>query len=421
MNSIGSSVIGEGSYGCVHKPKLKCSNSKKADNLDNNKFISKFMLKKEAIRELSEYTTISRIDNKKEYYLGKPFKCKPKNDKYNLNSVKKCDIYKNINSKSNTKSKTKKKYNFNKFSLLIIPDGGLDISKLVDSFSNMNISEKNAILEKFWKNAPILFKGIQTFQKHGIIHHDVKPQNIVFDKETGKMKFIDFGLMQKINDVIHDSKKNDNFFAEEPFWTYPFELPYLNYESFEKIAELSIEEKREYYSYLVDKLKDPSSKIAIACRIFFDYILRNYDEKERTKIIGRYFEDFMDFIFNETDIENYETFLKKAIDTIDLYGVGITLQFMLCYSEDIFDYSKIVLLKECFYNMMRPSVSHRYTIEEALEHFLEIMETDGKKIAVPVPNDFHIKNIKRMSKKVRETLISKQDDILEKIKIKLEK
>lgn len=423
MNITESSVIGEGSYGCVHKPKLKCSNSKKANKLDNKKFISKFMFTKEAIQELSEYTTISRIDNKKKYYLGKPFKCKPKNDKYNLNSIKKCDIYKNVNSKSNSKSKTKKKYNYDKFSLLIIPDGGLDISKLVDSFSDMNISEKNAILEKFWNNAPTLFHGIQTFEKHGIIHHDVKPQNIVFDKETGKLKFIDFGLMRKINDVIDSSEKNDNFFAEDPFWTYPFEFPYLNYESFEKIAQLSIEEKREYYSYLVHKLKDSSSKISIACRIFFDYILRNYKEEERTKIIGAYFEDFMDFICYETNIENYETFLKKAVHTIDLYGVGITLQFMLCYSEDIFDSSKINLLKECFYNMMRPSVSHRYTIQEALEHFLEIMKTNNKSVTYTSFefDKFPVSNIQKMNKKKFTKLIEKQEDVLEKIKSKSKK
>jgi len=423
MNISESSVIGEGSYGCVHKPKLKCSNSKKANKLDNDKFISKFMFTKEAIQELSEYTTISRIDNKKKYYLGKPLKCKPKNDKYNLNSIKKCDIYKNINSKSNSnsnKSKTKKKYNYDKFSLLIIPDGGLDISKLVDSFSHMNISEKKAILEKFWNNAPTLFHGIQTFEKHGIIHHDIKPQNIVFDKETGKFKFIDFGLMRKINDVIDNSEKSDNFFAEDPFWTYPFEFPYLNYESFEKIAELSIEEKREYYSYLVHKLKDSSSKISIACRIFFDYILRNHTEEERTKIIGAYFEDFMDFICYETDIENYKTFLKKSIHTIDLYGVGITLQFILCYSEDIFDSAKISSLKECFYNMMRPSVSHRYTIQEALDNFLEIMKTNNKSVTYTSFefDKFPVSHIEKLNKKTRSKLVEKQEDVLEKIKSK---
>jgi len=322
-----------------------------------------------------------------------------------------------------TSSKTRKNM-FDKFSLLIIPDGGTDLSKLADSFSQMTVSEKKEILKKFWKDAAILFEGVIVFQKHNIIHHDVKPQNVLFSKDSGNLKFIDFGLMRKITEVIHISKKSENYIAEYPFWTYPFEFPYLNYESFMKIAELSLKEKYEYYDDLVDKLQDSSSKISIACRVFFDYILRNMAEEERKEEIKKYFDDFMDTIIYEIVPDNYASFLEKSIHTIDLFGVGMILQFMLCYSEDVFDSKTADLLKDCFFNMMRPSVSHRYTVQEAFQHFTEIMKKDKKKelsIKYPVSNDFYISHIKKLNKKVRETLISKQEDILEKIKTKLEK
>lgn len=418
-----ASVIGEGSYGCVHKPKLECEKSRKVDKLDSKKFISKIMLTKEAIQELSEYTMISHIDKKQKYFLGKPLKCKPKKNKYNLNSIKKCDIYKKKpESKSkmsvDKKSSKTRKNVFDKFSLLIIPDGGRDLSKLADSFSQMTVSEKNEILKNFWKDAAILFEGVIVFQKHDIIHHDVKPQNILFNQDTGKLKFIDFGLMRKINEVIDISKKSENYIAEYPFWTYPFEFPYLNYESFMKIAELSVKEKYEYYSDLVDKLKDSSSKISIACRVFFDYIFRNMSEEERKEEINKYFQDFMNTIIYEIVPDNYTSFLEKSIHTIDLFGVGMSLQFMLCYSKDLFDSKQVDLLKECFFNMMRPSVSHRYTVQEAFQHFTEIMKTDKTKLSVklPVYNMFDVKDIKKLSKKTRETFISKQEDILEKLK-----
>lgn len=427
-----ASVIGEGSYGCVHKPKLECNKSKKVDKLDSKKFISKFMLTKEALQEMSEYAMISHIDSKKKYYLGKPFKCKPKKNKYNLNSIKKCDIYKNVKNKLGTTSKLStiksfsktKKNSFDKFSLLIIPDGGTDLSKLADSFSQMTVSEKKEILKKFWKDADNLFEGVIVFQKHDIIHHDIKPQNVLFNKDTGKLKFIDFGLMRKLNEVIHISKKSENYIAEYPFWTYPFEFPYLNYENFMKIAELSVEKKYEYYDDLVSKLHDSSSKISIACRVFFDYILHNMSEEERTEEIKKYFDDFMDTIIYEIVPDNYANFLEKSIHTIDLFGVGIILQFMLCYSEKIFDSKTIDLLKDCFFNMMRPSVSHRYTVQEGFQYFTEIMKKDKKKevsIKYPLSNNFNLSNIKKLSKKMRDTFISKQQDILEKAKTKLEK
>ena len=49
-----SNVIGEGTYGCVHKPSLKCK--KKRINYDNK--ISKVMKTKEANIELKEYKNI---------------------------------------------------------------------------------------------------------------------------------------------------------------------------------------------------------------------------------------------------------------------------------------------------------------------------------------------------------------------------
>jgi len=109
--SSSASVIGEGSYGCVHKPMLECNQSKRSSKLDINNYISKFMLKEEALRELSQYLFISSIDKKKEFYLGKPLKCKPKRNVYNLNSVKKCDLY----NSTKTKKKTLKKRTIDKY------------------------------------------------------------------------------------------------------------------------------------------------------------------------------------------------------------------------------------------------------------------------------------------------------------------
>jgi hypothetical protein len=191
-----------------------------------------------------------------------------------------------------------------------------------------------------------------------------------------------------------------------------------------KIAELSIEKKYEYYDDLVSKLQDSSSKISIACRVFFDYILRNMSEEERKEEIKKYFDDFMDTIIYEIVPDNYVNFLEKSIHTIDLFGVGMILQFMLCYSEELFDSKTVNLLKDCFFNIMRPSVSHRYTVQEGFQHFTEIMKKDKKKevsIKYPLSNNFYLSNIKKLNKKLRETLISKQKDILKKANTKLEK
>ena len=66
-----SAVIGEGTYGCVHKPSLKC----KSNTVNYKNKISKVLTTKHANVEMKEYNTISNIDKKKHFYLGKPIKC----------------------------------------------------------------------------------------------------------------------------------------------------------------------------------------------------------------------------------------------------------------------------------------------------------------------------------------------------------
>jgi serine/threonine protein kinase len=403
-----ASVIGEGSYGCVHKPQLECNKSNKQENQENKeKYISKFMLSKEAAQELAEYTTIAKIDKQKNYYLGRPFKCAPKKSRYNIKSVKKCDIY---NDELSNRHRRTKKNILNKFSLLIIPDGGLDISKWMD----LKKQKKN-VLKKFWKKSAKLFEGALFFKKHGILHHDIKPQNVVFDIKTEKLRFIDFGLMRKIEDVKDESRKNENYIAQYPFWTYPFEFAYLNKEQYMKIAKLSLKKKKEYFNYYVkDKLEDPSSKISISCRILFDYILRNRQQTEREEIVEKYLDDFMNFILYEMTPGNYDEFLDKSLDTLDLFGVGITLQFVLCHSADFFSKEKYDALEECFFNMMRPSLLHRYSVEEAYSNFTKIMRNDKDSISA---SRYEMDDLlKKMDKKTRNELVMEQEELLEKKK-----
>ena len=50
-------VLGEGAYGCVHKPSLKCKD-KPNKNYDNK--VSKVLRDTESIGELSEYKNIDK-------------------------------------------------------------------------------------------------------------------------------------------------------------------------------------------------------------------------------------------------------------------------------------------------------------------------------------------------------------------------
>lgn len=396
-------VIGEGSYGCVHKPNLKCKSKKYKQNKQNiSKKISKFMLKRDAEDELKEYKTIQHIDKNKKYYLGNPTLCTPEKNKIYLNAISDCELYE--------KYKSKKK----NFALLIMEDGGENLSE----FSKSHVKEfNNSFNNKFWTEALRLFKGIYEFEKHGISHHDLKPQNIVYNKSKNRLNFIDFGFMCKIKDTIELCKNNKHYIAEYPFWSYPFEFAYLNKDDFMKVAKMTISEKTNYFDDLIYKLKhDKDSKIYIACSLYFDYITRNHSENDKTQIISKYMEDFKNMILYEIIEDNYDEFVRKSISTIDVFGLGMSMQYMLCYCKNNSDLNLFNELEECFYNMMTPSLVNRYTISQALDKFQTILKENKllgtSKMNIKQKNILN-KNYIELNRDKKNKLLNMQDKLKE--------
>ena len=89
MSSIEShKVIGEGTYGCVHKEALYCK-SATGDKRNRNK-LSKLMTSHDATGEMKEYVLIDNADRALQYYLGKPEQCEVSDNPTNLKAIKKC-------------------------------------------------------------------------------------------------------------------------------------------------------------------------------------------------------------------------------------------------------------------------------------------------------------------------------------------
>jgi serine/threonine protein kinase len=225
---LSSKVIGEGSFGCVHKPTLECADKK----VSYKNKISKVMLTKHAISELKEYAVISKVDKRHDFYLGVPEKCKVKQNKYTIKSILNCKRLKRKN--NNITSKTM----LNKLSLIILPDGGLNLKQFIDKIYNQtNKSNARIRITKFWIECHRLFRGISTFQKHDIMHHDIKPQNIGFNSH-GQLKIFDFGFA-----VINRGKsffhQVCNFVRGDWNGTYDYTDPYyLSYCTSSNISDV---------------------------------------------------------------------------------------------------------------------------------------------------------------------------------------
>jgi serine/threonine protein kinase len=361
MKSL-ASVIGEGAYGCVHKRPLECN---KPFNYTNK--ISKVTSTEEAQHELKEYKLIQKIDKDKEFYLGVPEICSPKDDDKNRRAIEKCEDGERFIEE------------FDKLSLLIMKDGGINLDEYADQLKvRVKTPESTMKMELFWIEAHRLFLGLRAMIGHGILHQDLKPQNIVYNEKDNRLNFIDFGFMDTIKKVTRDCKESSHWLSEF-HWSYPFEMKYLNYNNYMEIATKTEQEKQDYYEKIILDVKSKKNDSHInALQTAFSYLIPStISEKEYHEKIYMLMEDYYETILYDMDPLKYGHFLKRALSTLDIYGVGFALIHLLNNSAHLIDRTLANDLKELFYSMITPSLSKRVLIDSLLDQYEDILSNRG--------------------------------------------
>lgn len=350
-------LVGEGSYGCVFKPSLPCFDKK--DISYKNK-ISKLMLTKNALKEIEEYTIINRVDPKGDYYTGNPIQCTLKESPEVERAIKKCKL---------TKNKTMKQISQDS-SLLIIGDGGRDLEKWVRSAVK---PENTGQINDFWREMVRLFRGLQVFKAYDLVHHDLKPQNIVFRGETKRANFIDFGLMRSIKSEAAKCREVASCKGAS-HWNYPTEIVFMNKKEFSLLAKQSVLERQStfemYMSNIRNKVNNP---FVNAFSIMTTYIFKKEDNERRKTFTDKYMMAWKELLLS-IQPNNYDEFLNKTIVGFDVFGFGLTLLYVLSRLQSFMKNPKIVKqLDELFFKMMTPNIFVRLTIEQASAEYTRII------------------------------------------------
>ena len=317
--------IGEGAYGCVHKPSIHCQTPPKP-GFNYKKYVSKIMKTSNAKQELAEFVTIGLIDPTDKYHLGTPILCKPDLNEANVkNDIKQCKNIKIDDIEANP----------DKYSLLVVKYGGPDLKAFCDEYIVEYLEkDKDSKTDNFWLEVHHLIKGLKFFKDHGIIHNDIKPQNILFNLTNGKMKYIDFGLMRTKKAVI-DSSINDKNYLSIYHWSLPFDCGFMNKTMYSDYNN-SNANRRTYLKNSLSELIVTGSKVNRfnlpinkpgSFAILFTYINPDNTVPNAATQYG-YINSFFDG-FNEMIKGNrYNTVLNYIADSIDVFSLGFTLQFM---------------------------------------------------------------------------------------------
>lgn len=363
-----SNVIGQGTYGCVHKPSLRC----KQKNVSYKNKISKILKTSDADIEMNEYNTIDKVDPHHDFYLGKPIKCIPDNSNINIKSIELCQDPQQFLEE------------FNDLSLLIIEDGGINLEEFAQKIDDWDVTPENIEkIEIFWMEAHRILTGLRVFINHGMVHHDLKPQNFVYDISKNRVNFIDFGLMTTRDTIIKESISSE-YHLGKFHWSFPFEIQFYNKSAFDNFTSKTETQKKTYYQkFIRDFKKSSTSKngndIANALKTFFYYTIKSdLSKNEYENIIKLYFEDYYRMIIYELNKDTkYEDFLKKSIDTFDIYGTGIAFFCVLSHSLRFLDESLVNSLTGLFYFMVTPNLQTRMNINTLIHKYENILKNHG--------------------------------------------
>lgn len=355
-------VIGEGTYGCVHKPSLKCKDKK--TNPRNT--ISKAMLTRDAHIEMS---VISDTDKKNEFHLGKPTLCNLDNTPSNMSSLSKCN-------------NTNLIANINDVSLLIMKDGGMNLEDFSESMKhNPKHENRTETMEHFWLDMHNILVGIMKLEQNGIVHHDLKPQNIVYNMKTREMNMIDFGLMRK-KDFYMNLAESSSYPYNFIHWSFPFETLY-----YDKINYNYISTKRKPVSWRIriynnllndfqSSTNSPDDNI-INLRTFFNYIhMKHYGDEYNKNMVKKYWIDFYTFILSMKE-DNYNQFLQQSLSTTDTYGLGIAISKVLSNTHMYIDTLLQNRLLGFVYKLTTPNLKKRLSPEDAVLEYEKIMDDCG--------------------------------------------
>jgi serine/threonine protein kinase len=273
-------VIGEGSYGCVTKPSLRCKVKE-----DYHNKVSKIMAKEDAEHELDEIQEITKIPNIEKYILNKPAICTPIKDKSFYKTVKNCNNSKIQNAIQNNEQ----------IRLLILDDGGVDLDKFMhDVIPSISQDDIDIFLTSILK----LLEGIQFFRTNHIIHRDIKLLNIVYNLYSTEIKFIDFGLVTYTNEFMKDSNENHNYFAQSWYY-YPKENSCVNKDKFIFLDKCS-PYRTQKYNYFIHKVANTFDSY---CLTFCLIDLFQYISKKIKHIPSSFFRKCM-LLFREYCEEN---------------------------------------------------------------------------------------------------------------------
>jgi hypothetical protein len=187
--------LNQGGYGCVFHPGVSC----KEDGLLTDKYITKIHASKDmSNRETVIGEKVKKIKNYADYYAPVLSSCAVSLSNVSDSEIKKCDIMK---PDALTYAASKLRY--------------VGKNRLAKHLLAKYTAKPIGINREIVSTHKALLEGFKRLSDAGIIHYDVKENNVICEDKTGTPIIIDFGLSIDVSEISENDYK-DSFYVYGP-------------------------------------------------------------------------------------------------------------------------------------------------------------------------------------------------------------
>lgn len=351
----GGKLISKRPKSCIFRPNIPCDKK----SIRSNKKISKLsFLQSDKENEINNI--IIKIKNYKKYYAPIIKSCKTPDykiiKKYDKD-IKECLRYNKLEKNDLIESS------------LFTGDwmGGGTLEEYFNKkFKHVNNSNINSIFLDIMNKMMNIFLGLIILKKNNIIHLDIKPSNIMFDKN--EFKIIDFGLSSKLDDIEHfknraykESKQNRIY-----IWYPPSYL----------ISQLSLEELEDVEKHI----KNYNFKYFKSDADIYDSVRKYYKQSTHMTYNTNYYKLVKKGIIKFKTQKDIDDKFRCELNTIDTYSLGMIFPYLFVKNKLLKYINGNETLKsffELFRLMINPEVSRRINIKEATILFNSLIVLNG--------------------------------------------
>ena len=376
----GGKLLGQGTYGCVFYPSLKCSSTSK--DMNDKKLesgVSKvFKKQKHMVEELAETQKVKKFDKKGKFTNRVLGSCGVSSSDIDKNDIEGCRISKKVLSNRNLYQ-------------IVYEHKGVDL--------NHFIKTTPYAIEETFHYIHNLLKGIKILIDNKYIHLDVKPDNILIT-DTNKALLIDFGLGRPFKH-LYDMKESDYLLSYDYTWYAPEFKVFYNFVSEDGMSTTSFLKKLikdTYHNYEDEELFDKYS-VKKGLKSFVSKLGKDRREIEKSdSALKLYFE---------------KNFAHKA----DVFAIGMVMHKILKHSDaDLNDFELEENFKDIIFRAAHPNPLERYTIDELIEDFKEkMMPYKTKTPSISVESDKSISVNSSSNYKKKEDCMKNKLTVLRKM------